>query len=187
MKKLTTNLGFLVLTIGFCLITHNSNSQDSKLTRQEQKEAKRAEMYSNYQVLDTLLERKKFVLKADFLNNQYGNRIHVIPTLNFVKVDASNAVLQIGSNNNLGYNGVGGITAEGKLDSWKLVKDSKNLSYYIQFSAVTNIGVYDVSMIISADKSALATITGLRGGMLIYDGHLETINNSAVYKGQTTY
>ncbi len=187
MKILTINSGNLFLTLGFSLITLNSISQDSKLTKQEQIEARRSELNLNYMVLDTLLESKKFVLEADFLNNQYGNRIHVSPMLNFVKVDSSIAVLQIGSVNGLGYNGVGGITAEGTLKDWKLVKKPKDLSYYLQFSAITNIGVYDVSMTVNAYNFAHATISGLRGGTLIYDGHLETVYNSGAFVGQKSY
>ncbi len=186
MKKLTINLGSLFLTIGFCMITYNSSSQD-KLSKQEQKETRKAELNANYLVLDTLLERKSFVLEADFLNNQYGNRIHVTPMINFLRVDSSNVVLQIGSNYNLGYNGVGGITAEGSIGRWRLVKDPKNLNYFLQFNALTNIGSYDISMTVNADNFAQATISGLRGGLLIYEGHLETIDNSTVFKGQNSY
>jgi hypothetical protein len=186
MKKLALNMGTLFLTIGLCLISFNSNSQDIKLTRQEQKEARRAELVANYQVLDNLLERKSFVLEADFLSNQYGNRIPVTSLLNFIKVDSSNVVLQTGSNNNLGYNGVGGVTAEGSINNWNIVKDFKHLSYNLRFSLVTNIGIYDVFITISADNRAQATITGLTRGKLIYDGRLETIANSRIFKGQNT-
>lgn len=187
MKKSTYKMSSLFLTLGFCWITLNSNSQDIKLSRQEQKEAKRAELVANFQVLDTLLERKTFVLEADYLQNQYGNRIIVPAMLNFIRVNSSRVVLQTGSNVNPGYNGVGGVTAEGNLNRWSLVRNFKNLSYNLQFSVVTNIGIYDVAMTISADNFAQATITGLSRGKLIYEGHLAALDNSSVYKGQNSY
>lgn len=122
MKKSTFNLGGLFLTIGFCLISHNINSQDIRQTRQEQKEARRTEMDANFRYLDTLIQRKDFVLKADFLENQYGDRVPVTSALNFIRVNSSNAVLQTGSNIRLGNNGVGGITTQGVFNGGKLLR-----------------------------------------------------------------
>jgi hypothetical protein len=185
MKKIAYKMGRLFLTVGLCLISFNSNAQDIKLTRQEQKEARRSVMVANYQVLDSLLASKNFVLKADFLEDKYGERIVVVPVLNFIRVDSLNAVLQTGFGTSLGYNGVGGVTAEGRINNWEIVRNNKNLSFYLQFNILTSIGYYDVSMMISADNFVQATITGLTRGMLIYDGHLETNINSGVYKGQS--
>lgn len=177
----------LFLMVILSLITRNVYPQPEKLSRKEKAELRRGELIINYQVLDTLLEGRKFILEADFLNDKYGNRIYVTPMLNFIKIDSLNAVLQIGSTSGLGYNGVGGITAEGSLKDWKLVKKPKELSYYLQFSTITNIGVYDISMTVNADNYARATISGLRGGTLIYEGHLQTLRNSSAFKGQNSY
>lgn len=186
MKTSTVKLSSLFLTIGLLLVSFNSNCQDIKLTRQEKKDAKKVVQYANFQVLDSMLERKRFVLEADFLENQYGNRTHVLSDLNFIMLDSTNVVLQTGSSRNIGYNGVGGATAEGSLKNLKIVKDLKNLSFYVAFTVVTNIGVYDVYMTINSDRDARATISGLTPGKLVYDGHVETIFNSRVYKGQNS-
>jgi hypothetical protein len=184
MKKLIFKTGSLFLAIGFSLITLNSVSQEAKLTSQEQKDAKRAVMYVNNQIMDSLLTSHSFVLKADFLENQYGERIIVLPLLNFIRVDSTRAVLQTGSVSNLGYNGVGGVTAEGNINDWKLIRDSKNLSFQLQFSILTSTGYYDVIMRIGADNYVQATISGITRGNMTYDGHLEKIEGSRIYKGQ---
>lgn len=173
----------MLLTIGLLLISFSSNSQDTKLSRQEQKEARRDKQYFNFQVLDTILQNKNFVLEADWLENQYGNRRPVLSNLNFIMVDSTNAVLQTGSSSNMGFNGVGGTTAEGSISSLKIVKNVKNLSFFLRFTVLSNIGIYDVSMTIYSNGLARATITGLTRGKLVYDGRIETINNSSVYKG----
>lgn len=187
MKKLVFILSSLFLTIGFCLISVNSNSQDIQLSRQERKDARKAQMLDNFNAIDALLEQKSFLLKAEYLQNQFGSRIPVISTLNFIQVDSTNVILQTGSNTFTGNNGVGGVTAEGSLNRWKLVKNVKHLNFYVQFSVVTGIGVYDVSMTVNASNIAQATITGLRSGKLVYDGHLATAGNSRIYKGQNSY
>jgi hypothetical protein len=192
MKKLFLNgMGYgravLFLTIGLLWISNNSNAQDVKLTRQEQKEARRAVLLANFNLLDTLIENKSFVLEAYYLQNRFGDRIIVPQMLNFIKVDSTNVILQTGSYSMFGYNGVGGVTAEGKADSWKLIRNFKSLSYNLRFNVFTDIGIYDVTIWISADKKARATITGLGPGYLTFDGYIEPLDNSGVFKGQRTY
>ena len=186
MKKLGFHTGNLILVIGFCLISYSGYSQNIKLSRRDQKEAKKAQNYAMFQLLDTLLDSKAFVLEADFLEDQYGNRVNVTSVLNFIRVDSDKAVLQTGSNIYLGYNGVGGITAEGNVNNWEVNKNVKNLSYFLRFSVSTNIGFYDVSMFVTSGNYARATITGLTPGQLIYTGHLKTLFESSVFKGRNT-
>jgi hypothetical protein len=187
MKKLTFYLGSLLMTFGFCWIPYKSNSQEIQLSRQEQKEARKAALYANFQAIDTLLEKKTFVLEADYLQNQYGSPIPVASNLNFIRLEAPKAVIQTGSNFSMGYNGVGGVTAEGNLDRYKIIKDLKHLSYTVTFTVMTDIGVYDVQMMIGANNSTRATITGLTRGSLTYQGRIVALYNSSVYKGQKTY
>jgi hypothetical protein len=176
----------LFLTIGMFLISFNSNSQDNRISRQEQKEAKRDKKYFNFQVLDTMLESKSFVLEADFLENEFGNRRSVLSDLNFIKVDSSDVVLQTGSNVNMGYNGVGGITAQGNISGLKIEKNLKSMTFFLRFTVVTNIGIYDVSMTIDSNNFARATISGLSRGKLVYDGRIRPIGKSGFYKGMNT-
>lgn len=176
----------LFLIFGFFLISLNSNSQNVKLSRQERKAVREAQMNANFYILDSLLNAKSFVLEADYLLDRYGLKIPVVSTLNFVKVDESKGILQTGSNSNFGYNGVGGVTAEGNVGVWKVFKDFKHLSYRLQFTLNTLIGIYDISMMVTSDNHATATITGLGPGKLTWEGHLETVNNSRIFKGQIT-
>ena len=176
----------LFLVLGFFLISQYGNSQDIKLTQQERKEVRKAQMAANFHILDSLLNSKSFVLEADFLQNGYGYRVPVVSGLNFIKVDDLKGILQTGSNFRMGYNGVGGVTAEGSIGNWKIDKNLKALSHTIQFSLQTQIGHYDVFMTVSSDNHATATITGLWPGRLTWDGHLETIGNSSVFKGWNT-
>ena len=106
MKKFGFNISNLILVLGLCFISSYGYSQDINISKQDYKEAKKAESYTNFQMLDTLLMNKEFVLEADFLEDQYGNRVNVTPVLNFIRVDSAKAVIQTGSNIYLGYNGV---------------------------------------------------------------------------------
>jgi hypothetical protein len=169
--------------LGIFLISLNGYSQERKLTRQEMKEVRKAQLEANFWILDSLLNSKSFVLVADYLQNRYGDRVIVSPTLNFIKINKESGILQTGSNWSMGYNGVGGVTAEGSIGKWTVFKDPKRMSYNLQFSLLTNLGHYAVAMTVSANGSARATINGLGRDRLTWEGHLETIGNSRVFKG----
>lgn len=186
MKNTTNKFGSLFLGLGLMLISLTGSSQDVKLTKQEQKEARKAKSYLDFQVLDSMLQRKSFVLEADYLENQYGMRRPVLSDLNFIMIDSSNVVLQTGSNRLSGSNGVGGATAEGNVKDLNIVKNLKNHSFWLRFTVVTNIGVYDVDMTIYSNRIAKATISGLTRGRLVYDGRIESLYDSRVYKGRNS-
>ncbi|MDP4223832.1 MAG: DUF4251 domain-containing protein [Bacteroidota bacterium] len=181
----------LFLALGFLLIFLNGYSQEKKisekqLTRQEKKEARKAELQANFAILDSLLKRRTFVLQADYLEDKYGDQVPVPSMINFIMVNENNGVLQTGNNQVLGYNGVGGVTAEGTLSKWEVSKNFKSLSFTIRFDIQTELGMYDVLMTVDADNHARATITGMWPGKLIYNGHINTLNRSGVFKGQKT-
>ena len=190
MKNFRYKILIVILTLGLLWISYEGSSQefsrDMKLTRKEKQEAKKAGLYENFKAIETLLDKKTFVLEAEYLQNRYGGYIPVSSNINFIKVDPSAVVLQTGSSAASGYNGVGGVTAEGGLNTWKVTKDQKRMNYTVFFTTTTNIGTYDVLLRIGADASATATITGMTRGSLTYRGNLVAPYNSRVFKGQRT-
>jgi hypothetical protein len=186
MKTIKINIASLFMAIGFFGISLYSNSQDIKLSRQEKKEVRKAQLTENFYLLDSLLNSKTFVLEANFLQNRYGDRIPVGSILNFIMVDGSTGVLQTGSESNLGFNGVGGVTAEGTIGNWEMHKNLKQLSYMLNFSLLTNLGNYDVTMRVTSNNRAMATIRGLTPGQLSWEGRLRTLEDSRVFKGQNS-
>jgi hypothetical protein len=190
MKNFRYKILIVFLTLGLLWIPYEGFSQefsrDMKLTRKEKQEAKKAGLYENFKAIETLLDKKTFVLEAEYLQNRYGGFIPVSSNINFIQVDPSAVVLQTGSSAASGYNGVGGVTAEGSLNTWKVTKDQKRMNYTVYFTTTTNIGTYDVLLRIGADASATATITGMTRGSLIYRGNLVAPYNSRVFKGQKT-
>lgn len=189
MKRLSYQLA-IILTLGLLWLPGRAFSQDfqqdNEMTKKDKKEARKAELYANFQAIDTLLQRKEFVIEADYLQNSYGQRVPVTTSLNFIKVNNPEVVLQTGNNFANGYNGVGGVTAEGSLSNWKVDKDMKHLNYTVTFSTTTDIGTYDVVLRINSDGKAMATISGFSRGTLTYTGNMVALYNSRVFKGQRT-
>ena len=147
MKTLKLKLLTFLSVIGLVGISLNSWSQQTTgLSRQDLKEVKKGQLAANFVVLDSMLNSRSFVLQANILENKYGDMVNVVPNLNFIQVTGSTGVLQTGSVSGTGFNGVGGVTAEGKLSSWSISKNTKRMTLNVQFSLITNVGNYDVSM-----------------------------------------
>jgi hypothetical protein len=163
------------------------SAQDRKEARLEKSELRKSALMRNYDIIDSLFTNKSFVLEANYLANEYGDRIVVSPTINFIKVTDARGVLQTGVLSSLGYNGVGGVTTSGDVGGWKVIANPKNLSHYLHFSLQTTLGMYDISLTVTADNHATATLTGLTPGKLIFQGYLETPGNSRVYKGHEIF
>ena len=186
MKRVIINTGKVLLTLGLLYISISANAQDKKAERQDRKEKRKSEAMANFAILDSLLSQKSFVLEAYYLANQYGDRIPVSPTVNFIQVNSSRGILQTGIYQTLGYNGVGGVTTEGEIGTWKIYKNFKNYTYSLRFSLQTSLGIYDISLSVTSDNHARAVISGLTPGQLIYEGHLQSVGASRVFKGSNT-
>jgi hypothetical protein len=178
-------LNLLLLSIIF-LAPQIAFGQSGKLSRKEKKEVRKAQMELNFYQLDSLINSGRFLLKADYLRNNQGNLTPVVSTINFIKVENGEGILQTGSNSGLGYNGVGGVTARGPVGRWEVYSDKEKLTHTVTFSLLTNIGNYDVLMFIRADNKASATIKGLSSGWLVWDGEVYAPGASRVFRGQDT-
>ncbi|HKI87936.1 MAG TPA: DUF4251 domain-containing protein [Draconibacterium sp.] len=177
MKKILFILTFVLsVSLSFAQVETDS----TKMTSKEKKEARKKEQFA---LTNYMLENKNFVLESDFLQDRYGNRIPVSSSINFVMINANEAVIQIGSNSGIGPNGVGGITAKGRITKWELKKNKKNKSSVLRVNVITSIGMYDLFFNIGPYGNATARLTGLRSGSLTFDGDLVPGELSGVYEG----
>lgn len=132
-----------------------------------------------------MLTNRDFVLEANYLQNKFGDRFNVNSNINFVAVDSTTAVIQIGSDWRIGANGVGGVTAKGNISNWKLTENKKDKSYVLYFNVMTTIGIYDLTFNIDASGHATALLTGMTPGQLTFDGNLVPYSESSVYEGMS--
>jgi hypothetical protein len=187
MKKLAI-LFSLIFFVGFLYAQDSPISKDTlsrKELRKKRREAREAELQKQFELTYQMLLNRSFVLEADYIRNQRSPNIRVNYLLNFVMVDSINSVIQIGSDRGIGYNGVGGITAKGKITSYKLERDDKHKSFTLSFGMNSLNGFFDVFVNVSASGSSTATISGIRAGKLIYEGRLVPLEESNVYIGHS--
>jgi hypothetical protein len=185
MKKIAVTLASLFLLYSLWAQETTVVPQSSPNTQPTRKERRKAELEKEYRNTEKMIDSMAFVLEANYVGNQAGNRRMVLSNLNFVAVDSLYSVFQVGSNSGLGANGIGGITLEGKVTGWKVVKDSVRKSFFVRWGINTNLGHYDISMNVSARGNASASISGIQAGTLVYDGYLVKLSESRVYQGRT--
>lgn len=179
MKKLVV---LLIFAMASTMLFAQKTDDRSPVTR---KEKRKAEVEKQYQLNKSMLENKDFVLEADYLHDRYGHRVFVTSTINFVAIDSTEAVIQIGSNSRIGPNGVGGITAKGKISGWTFKENKKQKSFTASATVMTGIGIYELQFQIGPGNYATADLTGLSAGKLTFEGKLVPTSESSVFEGQS--
>ena len=156
-----------------------------KYEKQDKKKQKEEELEKSKAVMRDLVNGREYVLEANNLSGKSGAQIPVVPSLNFFAVDSATAVIQIGSVTGLGYNGVGGITDEAKINRYE-ISESK-AGFNIKLYAASTLTSYTIFLNISASGNATARVTGLSGGVINFIGRVVPMSESIVYKGQRSY
>jgi hypothetical protein len=169
--------------------SQEENSVDSKttkkLTKQQKLEQRRTEEEATAKLVDLMVEQRRFVIEANYLSNQTGERIIVNSNLNFIVVDSSKITIQIASTTGIGGpNGMGGVTTEGSISSFEVKKIGKTKSNYaIRLFTMTTLGSFDIFLNISPNGNADASLSGTTRGKLNYHGVIVPIKKSRVFKG----
>jgi len=187
MKTLLTLLLAFVFVLGAFSQeeTQQLSKQEIKKLQKEQKKAeKAAEEERMAEVTSFMVHQQQFVLEADYLSDKYGQRVPVTPTINFVMVGSVDGTVQFGSAQDIGYNGVGGVTVDGRITKYEYsVIGKKEDSYSIRLILMSSIGTYDITLMVNSQGYADASIRGNWSGQLNYHGKLVPLTLSRVYKG----
>jgi hypothetical protein len=123
-----------------------SKREQRKLLKEEKKRIEKEEAARYAELVEKMVTRPAFVLEANMLYDRYGQTIQVQSTINFVMVDSTEGVIQVGSPLYLGQNGVGGITLEGAVTRYEVNKNEKRGTYNISYGLQSTMGHYDVTI-----------------------------------------
>lgn len=189
MKKLVVLIAAVALSFQVFAQDEISKEEWKKMSRQERKEYKQKVAIANQQKIMQLLTSRAWVLESHQLQDKYGESVIIEPSLNFVGVAGENATAQLGSSGDIGWNGVGGITVEGNIRKYDLQEGKKPGSgAYIRMEIMgVSSGNLSISIQISADGTAAATVSDNTGDRLTYRGRIVALGESSVYKGQVVY
>lgn len=194
MKKgayfLILNLIFFFLIVGVGLSQENLSvkKEKRKVARIKKKKleisnSKTRSYYSN------LLQKKNFVFTADFVRTDEGLTFFLDPTINFVSVIGDSITFQFGKNGAIGWNGVGGITANGIIDNYKYFLSKKHKIMTVTTDANLNAPVLPphFTLYVSDDGTAQLMLNPPGGGLVTMTGHIYSPRDSGIYKGQSVF
>jgi len=185
---------FLLLGMSLAVLSAYAQEESSvdsettkKLTKAQKSEQRKLEAEETAKLVDWMVNNRKFVLEANAISNQSGERHQVSSRINFIAIDSNKIVIQLASLSGIGgYNGMGGITADGTITQFKIGKlGKKSNGYTIQLLAMTSIGTYDIFFSVSPNSNADASVGGNWGGKLNYHGFLIPLEKSRIFKGMS--
>lgn len=174
-----------LITCGAVAITQAQNSNsDRKAAKKAKKEQEEKLAIENTQKLMQLVEQRTFVLEAHTLFDRGGMSYPLSSNINFVGFDGKNSTIQLGFNNIVGWNGVGGVTLDGKIDKVdvKEGKKGKGLTANITVRPKTG-GLVTMIFRISSDGNSRVDMSGTFGERFSFQGRVVSLAETSVYKG----
>ncbi|CAN5553068.1 DUF4251 domain-containing protein [soil metagenome] len=158
--------------------------EDRKVKRAEKMRLKEEEANLNQEKFLSLVNDQDFVLETYALFGRYNSRIGVSPNTNFISIHGDQLTLQTGNGITHGYNGVGGITINGRITNYKVKtsKNNKNLSVMVQYTSPA-LGHSTLNLNIQSNGSARAFVTDNWGGRATFQGEIVSPENARIYKG----
>ena len=108
--------------------------------------------------------------------------------INFVGIKGDEGALQLGFDGLIGWNGVGGVTIDGKVTKYE-VKEGKNNSsptVSLRFQG-RGVGSASINVTLNSSGQASARISGDFGDRITFSGIIKSLDESTVYKGQSLF
>ncbi len=177
----------VLLFLGLGVMAQESKA-DRKAEKKARKEAKRQEAKENTARLIGIVESRQFVLQATTLYDRYGNSLVLNSNLNFVGFDGEYSTIQLSFAGLVGWNGVGGVTIDGRITKMEVRTKAEDIGFTIN-AAVQNKGGGLTTMLfrVNADGNARVDMNGNFGEKLSFQGFIVPLNESTIYKGTPRY
>lgn len=181
-----------ILALSICILFIGLNEsiaqEEKKLSRKEKKELKKQRQFEQKKAILDLLYNKKWVIEAHTVFDRYNQSYQINPTINFVGVKDEEAAIQLGFEGLIGWNGVGGVTIDGKVTKYE-VKEGKEKSspvLNLRFQG-RGIGSATISVTVNSSGQATARVSGDFGERITFSGMIKSLDDSSVYKGQSLF
>ena len=190
MRKLAVIfLGVLFITAGLMANNEPTREEWKAMSRAERRAHREKVAMEQKQQLIEVVNTNQWVLEANTLQLKSGETFHIQSNLNFIAVSDENAVVQLGSDSRIGLNGVGGVTVEGRITKKEINEGRKpqnpvTITMNVMGGAMghTNLTIH-----VSPNGSATATVKDINGNQLTYRGQLVHQSQSSVFQGQKLF
>ena len=162
-------------------------AQDAKLSKSEKKEQKKVENDEQLKALYKIVESRQFVVEADQVYSSEGEIFNVMSSVNFFAVDSAFSTIQLSFVGLVGWNGVGGVTVDGRIDRFDINEFVSDKPITLNGSIIPRSGGNaQFTMYVYSTGMANVTVTGNWGSSITFQGRLFTLADSKVFKGIPT-
>ena len=172
----------LILLISFVGVADAQSRSERRMQRKQERLEQQKEM-----IVD-LAEEQAFVLEADALFDRYMNRYNMVNN-SFIMLRGDEVVLQTATpGGHPGYNGMGGITMNGRLTDYEVKEGKKNrpVTVTAQVSTVA-AGHGTIRMTIGSNGNATGIFRDNWGNRITFSGRISDLENSRVYEGMSLF
>ena len=180
----------LVFCISLLIITSYAvfAQEDKKLSRKEKKELKKQQQLVQKQALLDLINSQNWVIEAHTVFDRYNQSYQLNPTINFIGIKGDEGALQLGFDGLIGWNGVGGVTIDGKVTKYEVKEGKKNssLTVSLRFQG-RGVGSASINVTLNSSGQASSRVSGDFGDRITFSGIIKSLDESTVYKGQSLF
>lgn len=178
----TVLIGFVAL-----LLLPDIASGQQKETRKERKAREKQEQLANFEIAKNMLRDTAFLIPAEtFQLSDGSNFTSVDGTINFLKIDKNDGVLQLGNalSPNPGRNNLGGITVSGKVSNIRLNMNEKRNSVFMTFNLIGPVITARVAITLTGSDKAVVSVDGLYTGKGInLRGTVKPLGYKRIFQG----
>ena len=166
------------------LLLAQENRGESKATKKEREKTEQAQRFrqARQMILDTA-----FVVPAETVQFSNGGMMTPVQsTINFLKMDGDEAVIQIGSDfvRSAGLNSLGGITLKGKIQNLKIKEKENKNRLYLRFTLSGLIGTAQISVTLTGSEKAMIDVDGMFSGRAFsMRGPVQAIDETNIFEG----
>lgn len=184
MKKVI--LLVLVALLG-CAGFAQAQTTDKKASRQERKEAQKALEMALFEEAKQAIENKAFTLEADRVIFKRGRTAFVSSNTNFVMVDGDKSSVQVAFNIPAsGPNGLGGVTVDGNVSTYKITTDKKgNVRLSMSVMGVGISAQVSITLMKGNNNATVDILPNFNSNRLTLSGSLVPLDKSGVFKGRS--
>jgi hypothetical protein len=166
--------------------TKNLTKEEKKAMRKAKKEEDKRKRKEALKDFEEYAKMKEWVVEAHLVFDKQGQSYQMNPSINFVSVIQDQTTIQLSFNGIMGWNGVGGITLEGKISKYELSSDGKSVN--ITMTAMgSGLGIVDLFVSVTGDGNGRVSVSGNWGDRITFQGKFVSLEESSVFKGTTTY
>lgn len=178
-------LAAVILIVGTAM---GQEEQEEKVVEKvSKKEARKLKREQHKRVFEinkaygmNLMENRDFVLQADRISGRNNMPIPVDRTVNFIKIEGDQMVIQYGLLNQIGLNGLGGATFEGVIRDFdtKDLGEGKGYNVRVQFYTPVLNGVATVMINVRGEQARASLWTN--GRVINFEGFYGAANEALV-------